>query len=192
MGSFDVKYEINFSDDKKVKKSSFSMTLSLREHSLALGQYVIYPCVERNELIFLPKFKFRAYEARFRELYEKNNAAEREKAKDVKPKNRKHTMTEAEIKELHKLRGIISNSKSFNITGYDTEVKLPYSFLKTLNMDIDFLTFIPTGRCEFIIVNPTDAWMYSPNVYSEYSYGNDNYDDDNSPKNFINRIKRAI
>lgn len=182
MGSFDVRFET-----KNSQGSSFSMMLSLREHSLSLGQFVVYPRVDRHELIFMPKFKFRCLENRFKELYAKNLQVEKEKDENVKSKNRKYFISKEEIRELHKLRSIISNARCFNITGYDTEVILPSRFLAMLDIaDIDFLTFIPTGRCEFVIINPADAWMYSPHVYSEYS------DENDPPNNFINRIRRVI
>ncbi len=196
MKSFDVKFELNYSGEKKVQKTQFGMTLSLEQHNLYLGEYVIYPRIDNNELMFIPKFKFRAFESRFQELYKKNSAAEREKADNkVKQKNRKYTMTSEEIRELHKLRGIITNSRKIILKRNENDIKLPYGFLEMLNINIkeyDILTFIPVGKCEFIIVNPEDAWRYSSDVYSEYSSGNYSHDENTARNNIISRIRKAI
>lgn len=183
MNNFDVRFQTNFSDDEKnPKKVSFTLTFMMREHSMSLGHYVIFPSLEHRELIIMPKYKFNEYETRFEDLSEKIQLSEKEKADDVKPKNRKYYVSEEEIREAKKLRSIISHSHVFAMSGYETTVTLPYKYIDMLQIKDDFLTFIQTDSCEFLVINPADAWMFSANTYFN------GYE----PKAFFNKIKKVI
>ena len=67
MNNFDVRFQTNYSDEEKnPKKVSFTLTLMMREHSISLGQYVIFPSLEHRELILMPKYKFSEWKAFWR------------------------------------------------------------------------------------------------------------------------------
>lgn len=183
MNNFDVKFQTNYSDEEKnPKKVSFTLTLMMREHSISLGQYVIFPSLEHRELILMPKYKFSEYEKRFEELSEKIQLSEKEKSDDVKPKNRKYFISEEDIQEAKKLRSIISHSHVFSMCGYETSVTLPFKYIDMLQIKDDFLTFVQTDSNEFLVINPVDAWMFSANSYFNNS----------EPKAFFNKIKKVI
>lgn len=186
MNNFDIKFNTNYSngenDEKQSKKVSFTLTFIMREHSMSLGHYVIFPSLEHRELILMPKYKFNEYEKRFEELSEKIHLSKKEKEDDIKPKNRKYYVSEEEIQETKKLRSIISHSHVFSMSGYETSVTLPYKYIEMLQIKVDFLTFVQTDTNEFLVINPADAWMYSANSYFNSS----------EPKAFFNKIKRAI
>lgn len=179
MGSFDIKFETNFSKNKN--KDSFTLTFVPRNHSIALGYYVIYPSLSHRELVFMPKFRFDSFNKRFAELSEKVRLSKKEIKDDVKSKNRKYTLTESEVKEFQQLRCIISNSYCFAISGSETSVTLPYKFMEILGNKADFLTFVQTDLNEFLIINPVDAWMYSTYDYSE-----------NVSRPIFNKLRKAI
>ncbi|MCI7805153.1 MAG: hypothetical protein MR503_08800 [Oscillospiraceae bacterium] len=183
MNNFDIRFQTNYSDDEKnPKKISFTLTFMMREHSLSLGHYVIFPSLDHRELILMPKYKFNDYEKRFLELSEKIQLSEKEKSDDIKPKNRKYYVSEEEILEAKKLRSIISHSHVFAMSGYETSVTLPYKYVEMLQVKDEFLTFVQTDENEFLVINPADAWMFSANSYFNSS--------DSKP--FFNRIKKVI
>lgn len=185
MNNFDIKFETNYSDDENFKKSTFSLTFLLREHSLSLGQYVVYPSITNRELIFIPKYKYDKFEERFNELTEKIYLVDESDYREVRSRKREYFVSDEEILETKKLRGIISNSCVFSITGNMTSVSLPYKFIDMLQIKEDYMTFFQTSSEEFIIINPADAWMYSIN-------SNFNYDDGSSSRTIFTKIKRAI
>ncbi len=186
MNCFDVKIETGYSDNEKVRRSNFSMTFLSREHSLPLGYYVIYPDAECRQLVLMPKHKFDEYINDLNELVDRINGSVQEKIDGVKPRNRQYTTSHEDIGEAKKLRGIVTNSISFSIRGYETTINMPGKFLSMLRIDDDYLTFVPTGRAEFLIVNPTDAWQFSD------SSSFNTYYSENDTRTIFHKIKRAI
>lgn len=191
MKIFDVDFETVFSEDKEPKKLSFNLTFNLRKYPFSLGHYVIYPSLTHRELIFIPKSRFNGYRKRFEELSELIRLANKEKNSDVKSKNRKYYVSEEDIKEVVKLRTIISNSREFAISAMETSVSLPQKFADILSLKEDYVTFVMTDDNEFLLINPADAWMYSSSTVYGYSQKYEQ-EEENSAKAFFSKLKRAI
>ncbi len=185
MSNFDIGFSVNYSDEEKPKKLSFTMTFKLNEHPLGLGFYVVYPSLTKRELVFIPKYKFDNYVKRFEELSERFFLSQKEKEDEVKPKNRQYYVSEEDATEIRELRCIISHSHVFPIKGMETSISLPYKYITMLQAKVEYLTFVQTDQNEFLIINPEDAWMYSGGA-NNYAYSD--------TKAFFNRskIRKAI
>lgn len=181
MRSSNIKFEKEQHDENKDGiKNYFSFVFSAGEHSVSYGYYVVYPDSVHRELVFIPEYKFRAYEERFDELSQKSFLHVTEKSNKVKPKNMKYSMTDEEINELQSLRNIITNSTTFCIKSGMTKMVLPYKYLEILQVNGDIVTLVESGDNEFMIVNPEDEWKYTVSGY----YG--------ASKPIFSRFKRAI
>ncbi len=185
MNIFDVDFETIFSEDKEPKKLALNLTLNVRNHGFSLGHYVIYPSLTHRELVFVTKSKFNIYKKRFEELSQLIRLSDKEQKSDVKPKNRKYFVSEDDIKEVVKLRTIISNSREFAIPAKETTISLPYKFADMLHLKEEFVTFVQTDNSEYLIINPADAWMYMPGQ----AYGHQADDEEES---FFSKLRRAI
>lgn len=185
MNIFDVEFETVYSEDKEPKKLSFNLTFDAVKYPFQLGHYVIYPSLTHRELILITKSRFNDYKARFEELAKLINLSRNEEKSGVKDKHRKHTVSDNDWAEFKKLRHIMSYSLEFAICARQTTVSIPYRFAEILHLKEDFLTFVQTDKCEFLLINPADAWMYMP----RQAYG---YQADDEEESFFSKLKRAI